>query len=100
GGMTLMLLSIGLVAAGIGAGWWIYARNGRATAKARDPLEARLPRVWRALATRLGFDELYAATVFRLNAVLAAAADWLDRWVWGGSIRGLAALTEYVAWSN
>jgi NADH-quinone oxidoreductase subunit L len=45
-----------------------------------------------ALANRLGFDELYAATVGRLNTATAALAAFLDRYVIGGLVTFLAQL--------
>ena len=94
-GPGLMLLSILLVCVGIGAGWAIYWRRTRERASARDPIEGTAPQLFSALARRLGFDELYAATVFRLNDALATIADWLDEYVWGGAIRLLANLGEF-----
>jgi NADH-quinone oxidoreductase subunit L len=94
-GAGLMGLSVVLVALGIGAGWSLYGRTLRAQAAAPDPLAVRLPGLFAALAHRLGFDELYAATVGRLNAGLADLADFLDRYVWDGLIRLLAALGEF-----
>ncbi|MBI4622900.1 MAG: NADH-quinone oxidoreductase subunit L [Verrucomicrobia bacterium] len=94
-GGGLMMLSIVLVALGIGAGWAIYWRRLRATATALDPLERATPRTFAALAARLGFDELYAATVGRLSNATAALADALDRHVWDGAIRFLARLGEF-----
>jgi NADH-quinone oxidoreductase subunit L len=87
-----MALSIVLVAIGIGAGWALYCRPARADAAAPDPLERAAPGVFAALGKRLGFDELYAATVGRLNDLLAALADALDRWVWDGGVRLLGWL--------
>jgi NADH-quinone oxidoreductase subunit L len=46
------------------------------------------------------FDELYAATVFQLNAGLAALADALDRYVWDGAVRLLARLGEFAGLVN
>jgi NADH-quinone oxidoreductase subunit L len=100
GGAGLMVLSIILVGVGISAGWWMYGRRLRATAAAKDPLEAAAPGLFVALAGRLGFDELYAATVFRANAFAAALADWFDQWVWGGAVRGLGAFSEFFAVTN
>jgi NADH-quinone oxidoreductase subunit L len=45
-----------------------------------------------ALAAKFGFDEFYAATFGRLNNFIAAFADSLDRWVFGGLINFLAQL--------
>ena len=36
-----MMLSIFLVAIGLGSGWALYARRARANADAPDPIEAR-----------------------------------------------------------
>ena len=94
-GAGLMTLSIVLVCVGIGAGWAIYWRRPRQTATARDPLQTTAPGVFAALGARLGFDELYAATVFRLNAATAAVADLMDRYVWDGLVRFLARLGEF-----
>jgi NADH-quinone oxidoreductase subunit L len=91
-GGGLMLLSIILVGAGLGLGWWLYGRKLRQSAEASDPLVNAAPKVMAALANRLGFDEFYAATVGRLNALTAALADGLDRWVFGGLVNFLAKL--------
>ncbi len=90
-----MGLSVLLVALGVGIGWALYGRNPRAKAESPDPLAARAPGPMAALANRLGFDELYAATVGRLNDALATLSDVLDRFVWGGAIRFLAGLGQF-----
>ncbi|HEY0862808.1 MAG TPA: NADH-quinone oxidoreductase subunit L [Lacunisphaera sp.] len=94
-GAGLMGLSVLLVALGIGFGWALYGRHPRAKAESPDPLAARAPGPMSALANRLGFDELYAATVGRLNDALATLSDLLDRFVWGGVIRFLAGLGQF-----
>ncbi|HWA87712.1 MAG TPA: NADH-quinone oxidoreductase subunit L [Opitutus sp.] len=92
--IPLLLISIALVGIGLGLGWWVYARKPRTTAGARDPLAVASPAVFSALARKLGFDELYAATVGRLMAAVAAIADFLDRFVWDGAVRALAAFAR------
>ena len=99
-GAGLMGLSVLLVAVGIGAGWALYGRKPRATAEAVDPLATRAPGVIAALANRLGFDELYAATFGRLNSGLASLADFFDRYVWGGIIQFLSMLGEITGLVN
>jgi NADH-quinone oxidoreductase subunit L len=94
-GVGLPAASVLLVAAGIGAGWWLYFRRPRRTAAVPDPLAVATPALWRALAGGLGFDEAYAATVGRLTGWLAALADGLDRRVWDGAVRAAAALAEF-----
>ena len=91
-GGGLMFLSIGLVGSGLGLGWWLYGAKLRQTAEAQDPLTAVAPSVMAALANRLGFDELYAATFGRLNGLLATLAQNLDRYVIGGLVNFIAQL--------
>ena len=45
-------------------------------------------------------DELYAATLGRLNTLGAALADFMDRWVWGGAVGFLALLGEFTGSVN
>ncbi len=90
----LMVLSIVLVGAGLGLGWWLYGRRLRERADAPDPLESAAPGVFAALAGRLGFDEFYAATVGRLMSFAAWLSDALDRHVWDGAIRAAAAFAR------
>ncbi len=95
-GHGLMILSIALVGVGLSLGWWVYGRKSaqRVTADARDPLATAAPGVFAALAARLGFDPLYAASVGKLLTAFAALADWFDRYVWDGAIRAVAALAR------
>ena len=99
-GTGLMILSIILVGVGLGLGGWFYARKLRTSATTRDPLEEKIPGVFAALAARLGFDELYAATLYRVNDAVAALAVFFDRWVWDGMVRGLAALGRWCGMMN
>jgi NADH-quinone oxidoreductase subunit L len=99
-GGGLMVLSIVLVAIGIGSGWALYGRRPRTTTSALDPIEKISPGLFGALRARFGFDELYAATVGRLNTATAALADGLDRYVWDGAVRFLAALGEFAGFVN
>jgi NADH-quinone oxidoreductase subunit L len=93
-------LVLALMALGVGAGFALYGRKTRTSATARDPLEQALPRVFAALAARLGFDELYAATVGRLNDALATFADLLDRFIFDGLIRLLTRLGQFIGLVN
>ena len=99
-GGGLMVLSIVLVAIGIGSGWALYGRRPRTTTSALDPIEKTSPGLFGTLRARFGFDELYAATVGRLNTATAALADGLDRYVWDGAVRFLAALGEFAGFVN
>ena len=99
-GGGLLMLSIVLVAFGLGAGWAVYGRRPRSRASATDPLAATTPRLIAALGARLGFDELYAATVGRLSEATATFADALDRYVLDGAIRFFSRLGEFAGLVN
>ena len=90
----LMGLSTLLVAVGLGAGWSLYGRQPRDRAESPDPLALRAPRLVAALANRLGFDELYAATVGRLSNGFAGLCAFLEIYAWDGAVRFLAGLGE------
>jgi NADH-quinone oxidoreductase subunit L len=100
GGYGVMIFSIMLVALGLGSGWAIYGRKPRVAASAADPLGASMPGVFSALAARLGFDELYAATFGRANTALGVFANGLDRWVWDGVVKFLTQLSQFAGWVN
>jgi len=90
----LMGLSTLLVALGLGAGWALYGRKTRLKAESPDPLALRAPGLIAALANRLGFDELYAATVGRLSNGFASFCSFLEIYAWDGAVRLLAGLGE------
>ena len=54
-----------------------------------DPLPGKLGALARAMANRFYFDELYQATVVRAHDLIAAVADWIDRWIVEGFCIGL-----------
>jgi NADH-quinone oxidoreductase subunit L len=110
--LPLMGFAILLVFIGLGAGWWLYARKPlRRAADApthhhvqehgdepqhrpgdmTDVLESSAPVLWKWLANRLYFDELYAATALRWYAALAWLSDWLDRRLWGGIVAAVSS---------
>ena len=55
---------------------------------ASDPLPAKLGGLATAMKNKFYFDEFYAATFIRAHDFLAAAADWIDRWILEGAIIG------------
>ena len=99
-GSGLMMLSIVLVALGLGAGWAVYGRQPRVSETAADPLATAAPGLIAFLAAQLKFDELYAATVGRLSSGSAAFADFLEHWLWGGLVTLLARLGEFTGVVN
>jgi NADH-quinone oxidoreductase subunit L len=99
-GGGLMILSIVLVALGLGTGWAIYGRRPRTSSTTRDPLAAAVPGAFAFLAARMKFDELYSATLGRLNSFLGAFAAFFDRWIWGGLVNTLATFGELAGTMN
>jgi len=119
--IPLMGFAILLVFIGLGAGWWLYIRRRVPAPLAApvhhhaqehgdepqhrpgdlvDVLESSAPVVWKWLANRLYFDELYEATVLRWYAALAKFSDWLDRRVWGGIVSAVSLSFRGLGWAN
>ncbi|HMJ89467.1 MAG TPA: NADH-quinone oxidoreductase subunit L, partial [Candidatus Acidoferrum sp.] len=94
GAVGTMILSTIVVAIGIGSAWLLYSRKAPKTANEPDPLEAAQPSLWRLLANRFYIDELYEATVVRLNAFAAVLSDWLDRVIWNGLVEVVKLLAD------
>jgi NADH-quinone oxidoreductase subunit L len=94
-GGGLLVLSVVLVALGLGAGWAAYIQRARRTDTAPDPLAVAMPRVFAFVAARLRFDELYAATLGAASDGLATLADFCDRRGWDGLVRFVALLGEF-----
>ncbi len=97
----LMILSILLVALGIGAGAALYYfLRKRSAASEPDPIEKAAPALWNALANRLYFDELYAATFGRLLDAVAWLSDAFDRYIWGGMVNLVGGLGQFAGGVN
>ena len=77
-----MLIGIGVALAGIFLAFSLY-KNGD-----KDPLPAKLGVLATWMRDKFYFDELYEATFIRFHDVLAAVADWIDRWILEGAIIG------------
>jgi NADH-quinone oxidoreductase subunit L len=88
----MMLMSLLLVAAGIGLGAFLYRVSIQD--RQRDPLERAQPALFRFLANRMWIDELYAATVLLWSRTAALVSDWLDRYFWDGLVRGIGTLGQ------
>lgn len=91
--LTLMLVSTGVVAVGIGSAWLLYSRKSPRTAAEPDPLEAARPALFRLLQNKFYIDELYELTVIRLNRIAALVCDLFDRFVWNGLVQLTSLLT-------
>jgi NADH-quinone oxidoreductase subunit L len=85
----ILLLSLTLVAAGIGLGWLIYRKVAES-----DPLARALPGLFRFLENKMWFDEIYEQTVIALSRMLSRLANWLDRYFWDGLVRLFAGFAQ------
>ncbi|MEY2487653.1 MAG: NADH-quinone oxidoreductase subunit [Verrucomicrobiota bacterium] len=77
----MLLVSLVLVAAGIGLGIFIYRR-----AEDIDPLQKAQPLLFRFLENKMWLDELYEHSVIALGRTAARISDWMDRYVWDGVV--------------
>jgi NADH-quinone oxidoreductase subunit L len=89
-----LVAGVSLLAAlgGIAAGWALYG-GAFATARDADPLARRAPGLFGLLHAQFRVDELYAASVGRLTALLAIAWAWIDRAVIDRVVDGVGRLT-------
>lgn len=72
------------------AAWLMYGRSTTLTPET-DPLARGLGAVFRVLERRVLVDELYEATVLRLQALVAHVTDAFDRFVLAGVVPSLVA---------
>ena len=85
----MLLISLALVAAGIGLGILIYRNAGE-----RDPVQASQPVLFRFLENRMWLDELYAITVIALAKFAARFSDFMDRYFWDGLVKLLGGIAK------
>jgi NADH-quinone oxidoreductase subunit L len=88
---STLLVSLVLVSVGIGLGIWIYRR-----VEETDPLQRKLPALFRFLENKMWIDGFYDRTVIAISWIAARISDWLDRHVWDGLVRGVGALGEII----
>jgi NADH-quinone oxidoreductase subunit L len=82
---SLLAASCGLAAVAVGlvGAFVLYAKVDK------DPLPAKLGGLATAMRNKFYFDELYEATFVRAHDFIAAAFDWIDRWLVEGFCIGL-----------
>ncbi|HJW38879.1 MAG TPA: NADH-quinone oxidoreductase subunit L [Candidatus Udaeobacter sp.] len=93
----MLFVSLVLVSAGIGAGWWMYRKAGMQAGDRPaeiDPLEYAQPALFRFLANKMWIDELYAHTVIAFSWMAARLSNWMDRYFWDGLVRGFGAMGQ------
>ena len=90
----LMIVSSLIVFAGLGLGWWLYGRKPIERATDPDALQTLQPTLFHVLQQRFYVDEIYDATILRLARIASVVADGFDRWILGGTVQAIAALTR------
>jgi NADH-quinone oxidoreductase subunit L len=96
GQLPVMILSTAVVLAGAGLSAWIYGKTALAH-RETDPLETFQRTLFAWLRGKLFIDELYDATVVRLNADFASFSNWLDVTFWSGAVNFVAGLTRLIS---
>jgi NADH-quinone oxidoreductase subunit L len=94
----MVFVSLMLVGGGIALGIWFYRKAGvqdRDRPAEVDPLEYAKPALFRFLANKMWFDELYARTIIPFAWASARLSDWMDRYVWDGLVRGFGAIGQF-----
>src|SRR5437867_4959758 len=97
---VVMLISTLIVAIGISTAWWLYNRHPSQSATEADALERVQPDVFFLLRNKFFVDELYEATVVRVNASFARLVDLMDRFVWDSLVFAIGYLFVGVSWIN
>lgn len=80
GAMGLLILSLAIVAIGVGASFAIY-RNVSRDSNAPDPMSGKLGPLWSFLERAMGFDALYEKAIIGPLAFIAGAVDAVERMV-------------------
>ncbi len=100
GVLPVMITSSLIVFLGLGLGWFFYGRKPILSADEPDALGRLQPQIFSVLAHKFYIDELYEATIIRLNLGIAKFSDWLDRRVWGGAVQLVSQGTIGLSWFN
>jgi NADH-quinone oxidoreductase subunit L len=100
GVIVLMLISSVVVFGGIGVGGLLYGALAPEKSAEKDILEDLQPSIWRVLRDKFYVDELYDATVVRLNACFARLCHWLDRVVLDSLVQLVAYVVLGLSWLN
>jgi len=95
----LMLLSIGIAAAGIYVAYLCYA-DGQKTAARLEALKERFAGLHTVVFNKYYVDELYAATVLRGTHGLARMLAWFDREIVDGIVNFCGWCGRAAAWIN
>lgn len=94
----LMLASSVLVLVSMSLGYMVYRKVALQKSREIDPLEKAQPTVWRILSNKFYIDELYEATVIKLNKAFSIFSDWLDRSFWAGAVKAISHITLGFSW--
>jgi len=95
--LPVMASSSLLVFCGLGLGWALYGHRPIQSSQAPDALGAIQPSIFSFLSHAFYVDDLYRATLIRLNTWLSKLCDWFDRWVWNGAVQTISYFVVGIA---
>src|SRR6266542_1271300 len=98
--LILMLISAAVVFAGIGIAGLVYGLLPPAPDGEKDTLESLSPGVFAVLRDKFYVDELYEATVVRMNACFGRFGHWLDSVVLDTAVALISHLVLGLSWLN
>jgi NADH-quinone oxidoreductase subunit L len=92
------VLSTLIVGGGIWFGWRVYGERPAPAPEEPDALERAQPEIFAVLRDKIYFDELYAATVVKLNATFARCCERLDSAVLDGLVLAVSLGVVAISW--
>jgi len=98
--ITMTLLSGAVVLSAMALAAVFYRKGATRTSGYPDPLQQRSPALFVWLSRKFFIDELYSATVIRLNGLFAALANWMDTSIWGGIVNLVSKATVWLSRLN
>ena len=97
--LLVPITAAGVAVIGSALGWLLY-RNAYQNPSGPDPLQRVLGSLYRVLERKFAVDELYGATIVRLNCWFGAAARWLDDKVVDRVINFVGPATIFLGYIN
>lgn len=92
------ILSLAAFCLGVAWAWQLYGKRKIEDSEAADALEERMPGMFQTLRAKFYVDEFYEIYVIQAIRWLTAAADWMDRKVWGGLTNVVSQVAVMFAW--
>ena len=92
--LFVMLISIIIVACGIGLAAWFYSRQATTV----DVLQRFQPDIFYLFERKFFIDELYESSVVKVNAIFARGSHYLDRFVFESIVMAVGYVFVGLSW--